>query len=105
MKEKTFAYIWEYRVRNEFLDQFERIYGPSGEWVQLFRKAARGYRRTELHQDHTDPTRYLTVDYWDSKSDRDAFRKDFDVEFELLDQQCGKLTHSEMLIGDFDCFD
>ena len=30
-----FAYIWEYRVKDDGISEFRRIYGPRGDWVEL----------------------------------------------------------------------
>jgi heme-degrading monooxygenase HmoA len=50
-------------------DEFERVYGPEGEWAQFFR-TGRGYVGTELLRDLEQPGRYLVLDRWDS---RDAY--------------------------------
>jgi hypothetical protein len=31
-----YTYIWEYQVRPDRVDEFERLYGPQGEWSGLF---------------------------------------------------------------------
>ena len=36
--EKPFVYVWEYIVKEETKFDFERIYGPNGDWVQLLKK-------------------------------------------------------------------
>jgi len=98
---KGFVYIWEYLVKEEHQTEFENIYGPEGEWVQLFRKAE-GYITTDLHQDISNTNRFITVDFWNTKKDRDSFRKKYSKEFELLDEHCELFTNQEKLIGDFD---
>lgn len=100
---KVFVYVWEYLVKAEMKSEFERIYGPEGEWVQLFNRGA-GYLGTELHRDISNTQRYLTVDYWDSKKARDNFREEFAEEFEKLDKQCESLTEQENFLGDFESF-
>ena len=32
----SFAYIWEYQVKQDQTEAFRRIYGPDGEWIRLF---------------------------------------------------------------------
>jgi len=103
MTTKGFVYIWEYIVKEEYLDEFKRFYGPKGDWVQLF-KNAEGYMATELHQDILNPKRFITVDFGDLKEDRDKFRNQFSEEFEILDKHCKKFTQQEKLIGDFNCY-
>ena len=41
------AILWTYRIEPGWAALFEAIYGPEGDWAQLFRQA-HGYRGTEL---------------------------------------------------------
>lgn len=100
MSKKIFVYIWEYQVKEEFRSEFEKIYGPDGDWVRLFKKA-NGYVSTDFYQDISDTNRFITVDSWDTKKDRDNFREKFFKEFELLDEHCESFTEEEKFIGDF----
>jgi heme-degrading monooxygenase HmoA len=45
--------------------EFERAYGPEGEWAAFFR-GGRGYVGTELLRDVETAGRYLVVDRWES---------------------------------------
>ena len=94
-------YMWEYEVVPEQLSSFETTYGPAGEWVQLFRLAP-GYLRTELHRDRSRSTRFVTIDYWESRDAWAAFRARFAAEFETLDAKCEAWTTSERELGCFD---
>ena len=47
-------------------EEFERVYGPEGEWAAFFRDG-RGYVGTELLRDIEAPGRYLVVDRWESR--------------------------------------
>lgn len=51
--------------------EFERVYGPDGDWAQFFR-TGRGYVGTELLTDVEIPGRYLVIDRWES---RDAYNE------------------------------
>jgi heme-degrading monooxygenase HmoA len=62
--------IFTYEVRDSA--EFERVYGPDGEWAQFFR-AGRGYVGTELLRDVETPGRYVVVDRWDSADAYNAF--------------------------------
>ena len=97
-----FAYIWEYIVKKDQRTEFKKNYGPEGTWVQLFRKAE-VYLSTDLHQDSSNPNRFITVDFWKSRKDRDQFRNQFADEFNALDEICENYTDKERLLGDFDC--
>jgi quinol monooxygenase YgiN len=103
MGTKAFVYLWEYTVKDTSREEFERVYGPSGAWVQLFKKA-KGYLGTDLHRDQSNPLRYITVDRWATKGHRDAFRILFSEEFEDLDARCETFTVRENFLGDFDSF-
>ena len=100
---QVFVYIWEYIVKEDHLVAFKKVYGPQGEWVQLFRKAD-GYIATDLHQDISNSKRFITVDFWNTKHDRDKFRVQFSEEFRMLDERCENYTEWEKLLGDFDCY-
>jgi heme-degrading monooxygenase HmoA len=64
------ALLFQYDVRDEA--EFERAYGPEGEWAAFFR-GGRGYVGTELLKDVETPGRYLVVDRWDSPEAYNAF--------------------------------
>lgn len=96
----TYTYIWEYLVTPDKVALFEQAYGPSGDWVRLFRRAP-GYIRTELHRDRSNPRRFVTVDYWESESTWVTFRSRFSEEFEALDRKCEELTTRESELGRF----
>jgi heme-degrading monooxygenase HmoA len=51
---------------------FERAYGPDGEWDEFFRGGT-GYVGTELLRDVETPGRYLVVDRWESRDAYQAF--------------------------------
>jgi quinol monooxygenase YgiN len=96
-----YAYVWEFIVSPEHVGAFERTYGASGEWVQLFRRGS-GYLRSELYRDRSQSNRFITIDYWDSKEAWDSFRTRFHEEFEALDASCAAWTTSEVEIGRFE---
>ena len=100
MTHDPFAYIWEYEVRPGAEDAFISLYGGTGSWVQLFRRAP-GYLGTELYQDRDRATRFVTVDHWESEAAFRAFRTRFAEEFEELDRTGEQLTVREARLGTF----
>lgn len=100
----SFTYVWEYRGRPASIAAFEAAYGAEGPWVRLFR-AHGGYLGTELLHDAADPTRWLTIDRWRSRTDRDRCREAAATEFEAIDRACEALTVEERHIGDFESVD
>ena len=97
---QVYCRIWEYRVRADHLAEFEAGYGADGDWAELFRRAS-GYLRTELFRDHDDLTRFLTIDYWESRGSYESFRSRFNADYEALDSRFEDLTTSENLVGCF----
>ena len=95
-----YTYMWEYIVAPEQVGAFEQIYGPSGQWVTLFRRAP-GYLRTELHRDRGHSQRFITIDYWETKAAWEDFRSHHAEEFESLDAACEALTTRETEVGRF----
>ncbi len=95
-----YKYIWQYYVKYDFIDEFEKIYGTDGAWVQLFKRGD-GYHSTELLHDFTNERRYVTIDSWISRSACETFRKQFAAEFDELDNLCESLTEEEIFLGSF----
>jgi heme-degrading monooxygenase HmoA len=64
------ALVFSYEVRDPV--EFERAYGPDGEWAEFFRQG-RGYVGTELLREVEASGRYLVVDRWESADAYNAF--------------------------------
>jgi heme-degrading monooxygenase HmoA len=64
------ALVFSYEVRDPV--EFERVYGPDGEWAEFFRQG-RGYVGTELLRDVEAGGRYFVVDRWESADAYNAF--------------------------------
>ena len=99
--QSPFLYIWEYLVKENSVREFRHIYGPNGDWIQLFSRAD-GFVQTRLYHDVNNPNRFVTIDFWASKEARDRFRKDFAAEFAKLDARCESFTTEERFFGDFE---
>lgn len=96
-----YMYLWEYEVADGRLDEFLRAYAPDGLWAQLFRRAP-GHLRTELFRDRARPSRFVTLDYWESEPAWRLFRERFAAEYEALDARCEELTVREAEVGRFE---
>ncbi len=92
--------VWEFHVREGGEAEFERLYGPEGDWVRLFRKG-KGFLQTELLKDSAAPSRYLTVDRWTSQPEYEAFRRSHAEQFRAIDQRGELLTTRETTLGAF----
>lgn len=98
---KEIQTIWEYKVKSEFVTQFQSAYEPTGDWAILFQKCP-GYIKTELKRDIENPNRYLTIDYWQSYSQFSEMKNIVATEYRLLDKLCEGYTESENHIGIFE---
>lgn len=101
MSGEQYVYLWEYRVPKENAAAFERLYGPEGAWVALFRQAP-GYLGTTLYRDRRDPGRYLTVDRWVNEAAYREFRERFAGESARIDVTGDALTARETALGSFE---
>lgn len=95
------AYLWSFEVAPGRERDFERIYGPDGDWARLFARAP-GYLGTELLQDALRAGRYLTIDRWASGSAFESFKQEWKAEYAALDRACEALTLSETPLGAFE---
>jgi len=89
-----FVILWEFEVKPGCEAVFERVYGPSGDWAQLFRRDPR-YRGTKLLRDVSHPLHFYTVDDWDSESDYRAFLERNQSAYQELDHRTRELTLRE----------
>jgi hypothetical protein len=100
MKTQKFAYIWQYQIKDDHRADFLAAYESSGKWAQLFQKDE-AYIETILLVDDSDPDRFITIDFWTSKTGRDDFRNRYRSEYVELDGRCEEFTVAEGFIGDF----
>ena len=98
---QLFIVAWSFAVRSEHRRDFERAYGPHGDWVRLF-DTSDGYIKTELHRHPQDASLYVTLDFWSSREQYEAFREREKLAYQAIDARCERLTEREELIGDFD---
>jgi heme-degrading monooxygenase HmoA len=95
-----FVILWEFEVKPGSAPAFERVYGPQGDWVRLFRSDPH-FRMTRLLQDTSHPGIYCTMDFWDSEGAYREFKSAQNQTYQALDQATQGLTLRERLIGTF----
>ncbi len=96
-----FVYIWRFEVEPGRERDFERAYGPRGQWTHLF-STATGFLGSQLLREAPDGRSYLTIDRWISEAARRAFLDQAGAAYRRLDEQCAELTRSETEIGAFE---
>ena len=92
--------IWEFAVREEYVQRFISSYESDGEWASLFGRAE-GFLGTELLRSSDDANVFLTVDRWESAACFEIFQERFGAEYKKLDALFEPYTSSEKKIGIF----
>ena len=90
--------FFRYRVHPAQVRAFEHAYGPTGPWVELFKKHP-AFRRTRLFRHKSEPYVYISVDVWESKAAYDEFRSENADEYNRLDGRLAMLKLEEHLLG------
>ncbi|HEV8200554.1 MAG TPA: NUDIX domain-containing protein [Candidatus Polarisedimenticolia bacterium] len=91
--------VWEFAPAAGREAEFERAYGPDGDWARLFRRDP-AYLGTELLRGPAG--RYLTLDRWRTRAAFEAFKKREAVDYAVLDRRMEALTSHEASLGTFD---
>jgi len=95
-----FLILWEFEVKHGYQTSFENAYGPEGPWVTLFQGDAH-FRGTQLLRDAMRDRIYFTLDFWDSESDYENFKRQNHKAYAEMDLETASLTLNERLIGSF----
>ncbi|MGH2625789.1 MAG: antibiotic biosynthesis monooxygenase family protein [Anaerolineales bacterium] len=90
--------LWQYAVDPAHRAEFERTYGPQGEWAGLFRRAE-GYLGTSLLREVVATPIYLTVDRWTNAAAYRAFLAAWEPDYRALDERSRTLTAREVRLG------
>jgi hypothetical protein len=98
-----FLALWEFDVKPGCDQRFESVYGPDGDWAQLFRRDP-AYRQTLLLRDSFRDRTYWTCDFWESRKAYESFRQNNSEHYLALDKICEELTLAERKIGAFEQF-
>jgi heme-degrading monooxygenase HmoA len=93
------ALVFSYDVREPA--EFERIYGPDGDWSQFF-SGGSGYIGTELLRDVETPGRYLVIDRWESAEAYNAFATERREEYMRRVDDTRFLYEQELRLGTFE---
>lgn len=96
-----FVVLWMFEAKVGAEEHVSRVYGPDGDWAQLFRRSD-GYVETQLARDVEVARRFVTIDRWASRGAFDEFKAACRAEYDALDARCRALTRSERLIGHFE---
>jgi heme-degrading monooxygenase HmoA len=92
------ALVFSYDARDP--GEFERVYGPNGEWAAFFRQG-RGYVGTELLRDVELAGRYLVVDRWESAEAYNEFVAEHRDEYMRRSDESTFHWEHELRLGTF----
>jgi heme-degrading monooxygenase HmoA len=95
-----FVALWEFEVKPGSEDRFQRVYGPKGQWVRLFRRDPH-FRGTQLRRDPSRPLFYFTIDFWESKAAYNNFLTKNRVPYQAIDRAAEGLARHERHILSF----
>jgi heme-degrading monooxygenase HmoA len=93
------ALVFRYDARDS--EDFERGYGPDGEWAQFFRQGT-GYIGTELLRDLEEPDRYIVIDRWESIDAYNAFLSEHQAEYLRRSDESRFYYIQELRFGTFE---
>ena len=92
--------VWEFEARAGKEKEFEQAYGSNGDWARLFAESP-DYRGTDLLKSITERT-YLAIDRWSSADAFADFMRQWQAEYQALDEKMESLTQSERSIGRYE---
>jgi heme-degrading monooxygenase HmoA len=95
-----FLVLWEFEVKPGYEKQFEKVYGPDGDWTQLFRTDPH-YHQTLLLRDPFHSALYVTLDFWDSRKSYEQFVAAHSAEYKQIDSTGEELTARERRMGSY----
>ena len=95
-----FLILWEFEVKQGEETAFEKVYGPQGQWAQLFRRDPK-YLQTKLLKDPSRSRIYFTLDFWNSQDAYNHFKETNQDAYAKLDRAMESLTIRERNLGYF----
>ena len=96
-----FLVLWEFEVKPGCEERFEKVYGPDGDWAQLFRTDSH-YRGTRLLHDPFRSNVYLTLDFWTSRESYAWFMAAHTAQYQSLESAGEVLTVTERRVGAYE---
>ncbi len=95
-----FLVVWEFKIKPDCLEKFLRVYGPEGDWAQLFANDC-NFQKTVLVQEAGSELVFLTMDFWDHQDAYLSFKQKYAQAYHDLDRECEGLTVHERHVGSF----
>lgn len=97
---EVYSVIWKYQIQPEHRGTFEKEYGSTGTWADLFQQSEY-YRGSFLHKDEDEPNTYVLIDTWVNKQTYEDFKKQNAQRYNELSKQFEYLYATEEKIGGY----
>ena len=98
------AIVWQFTVRDNKGDEFERFYGADGEWTRVSRRS-RSFLGSSFLRDLAAPARYLLIEYWSEMVVYEKHVTDFTREMNLLERRRDEFAERVESMGVFSALD
>ncbi len=98
------AVVWQFDVRPEVSNEFERLYGADGTWTKLSRRS-RSFLGSSFLRDIGSSTRYLLVEYWSEMVVYEKHLADFGEQVKALELQRAQIVERMETVGVFTALD
>jgi heme-degrading monooxygenase HmoA len=96
-----FLALWEFEVKSGCEERFQKVYGAEGDWARLFRTDP-NFIETRLLRDAVLANKFVTLDFWATRSAYESFKELNHAGYLRLDRDCQTLTTFERCLGYFD---
>src|SRR6202035_1470250 len=96
-----FLALWEFEVKSGCEERFQSVYGADGDWARLFR-TDENFFETRLLRDPVQRSKFVTLDFWTSRSAYESFKELNHAAYVALDWSCESLTAFEKCLGYFE---
>jgi heme-degrading monooxygenase HmoA len=93
-----FLALWEFEVKHGCEQRFQSVYGADGEWARLFRTDP-NFLETRLLRDAVQANKFVTLDFWESRSAYESFKELNHAAYVAMDRNCQSLTVFERCLG------
>jgi len=98
------AVVWQFDIRPEAANDFERLYGADSAWTKLSRRS-RSFLGSSFLKAMGSDTRYLLVEYWGEMVVYEKHLVDFSEKLNALEEQRALLVERMETVGVFTALD
>lgn len=96
-----YCIVWQYQVREDKHELFEKVYGAKGIWSQLF-STSQHYKGSQLSKCTDQENTYILLDWWSGATPYRAFLKEYEATYTSLSDQYAGLYLKEERLGEFE---